>query len=479
MKAGFLKKRQTQYAAYAGVYILVMIAVLGAINFLANRYDKSYDSTANKQFSLSDQTLKVVKGLKQDVTIYNFDDEARFKASVGGPRDLLERYSALSPKLHVEYIDPVKKPVQAKAAGFRRDLNVLVDSGTKKEEAKTVTEEEVTGALIRSLKTTDRNVCFLNAAGEHSVDDNDTNGYSSLKQLLERDNYKVRSVDLKPKAAEPGKGLTVGQVPAAANVEVPKDCSVLAIGGPQSDYPSPVVAAIKTYIEGGGHGLVMLDTPLQLGRGPSAAENTELVKTLTEWGVTANKDLALDFSGLGQLFRLGPEVPLITSYESHSITQPLSRGVPSAFPLSRTLEVASGGKGTATKLFGTTEDSLAVTSVPANGKIDPKQGKKGPLTLGAVVTFPSGGGRLVVTGTSIWTTNGLFGSRELGNRDLFGNMINWLTADEDLISIRPKSPEDRPLNISGRKLTLIFWLSVVIFPLTVVLLGGATWWKRR
>ena len=67
MKADWIKARQTKYSAYLIVYILVVLAVLGVVNFLANRYDKSYDTTANKQFSLSDQTIKAVKGLKKDV----------------------------------------------------------------------------------------------------------------------------------------------------------------------------------------------------------------------------------------------------------------------------------------------------------------------------------------------------------------------------------------------------------------------------
>ena len=71
------------------------------------------------------------------------------------------------------------------------------------------------------------------------------------------------------------------------------------------------------------------------------------------------------------------------------------------------------------------------------------------------------------------------GSRTLGNRDLFMNMVNWLSADEDLISIRPKSTEDRPLTITTQKLNLVFWLRVVIFPLGIVGFGLATWWKRR
>jgi ABC-type uncharacterized transport system involved in gliding motility auxiliary subunit len=97
MKTDFLKSRQAKYGAYAGAYILVILAVLGAINFLANRYSKSYDSTSNKQFSLSDQTIKMVSGLKNDVKITYFDDQTRFPQA----KDLLDRYSALSTKLKV------------------------------------------------------------------------------------------------------------------------------------------------------------------------------------------------------------------------------------------------------------------------------------------------------------------------------------------------------------------------------------------
>src|SRR5947209_4697388 len=145
----WLKTRQTKYTAYVSIYILVILAVLGAVNFLANRYDKSYDATSNKQFSLSDQTVKVVKGLNRDVKVTYFDDQTRFPQA----KDLLDRYGSLSPKLHVDYIDPVKKPQQARAAGFSRDSNIVVDSGIRKEPAKSLTEEEVTGALIRSLKS--------------------------------------------------------------------------------------------------------------------------------------------------------------------------------------------------------------------------------------------------------------------------------------------------------------------------------------
>src|SRR3954452_3768563 len=218
MAANILKSRQAKYGAYAGAYIIVIIAVLIAVNWLANRYSKSYDATANKAFTLSDQTIKVAQNLKNDVKIYYFDNTARFQAA----HDLLDRYSSLSPKLRVEMIDPDKKKQQAMAAGDRRDVTILVSSGEKKEEAKSLTEEEVTGALIRSQKSGERNVCFVKAAGEKSIDEEGAGGFSLMKQLLTRDNYKTKTVDFKT-AADTSKPVAIGQAPAMGAVEVPKD----------------------------------------------------------------------------------------------------------------------------------------------------------------------------------------------------------------------------------------------------------------
>ena len=78
MNTQLLRARQTKYAAYATVYILVVISAVVIVNVLANRYNKSYDATANKRYSLSDQTAKIVKGLKQDATITYFDQGRTF-----------------------------------------------------------------------------------------------------------------------------------------------------------------------------------------------------------------------------------------------------------------------------------------------------------------------------------------------------------------------------------------------------------------
>jgi ABC-type uncharacterized transport system involved in gliding motility auxiliary subunit len=58
-------------------------------------------------------------------------------------------------------------------------------------------------------------------------------------------------------------------------------------------------------------------------------------------------------------------------------------------------------------------------------------------------------------------------------------MMNWLSSDEDLISIRPKDPEDRRLSLTRAQMQAIFYLSVIGLPLMVVAAGLGVWWRRR
>ena len=84
---------------------------------LADRYNKSYDTTSNKRYSLSDQTKKIVGGLKQNATITYFNQSTRFQEG----KDVLDQYANLSPKVHVEYVDPDKSSA---AGACRRNPRV-------------------------------------------------------------------------------------------------------------------------------------------------------------------------------------------------------------------------------------------------------------------------------------------------------------------------------------------------------------------
>ncbi|MBI3679834.1 MAG: GldG family protein [Acidobacteria bacterium] len=458
MTTDWMKTRQTKYTLYLVVYVAVILAILGAGNWLAQRHNKSYDSTSNKRFSLSDQTEKLVKGLKSDVKVLYFDRTSDFPRA----KDLLDRYDALSTKLSVEYVDPDKKPQIAKAYGFRTAGTIYVEAGAKREEARSLTEEELTSALIRALKTGERNVCSVTGGGEKSFDDSDRTGYSRLKELLEKNNYKSRSVRL------------------LESPEVPKDCTIVLVAGPRFDYDQRIVDALKKYFTGGGRLLVALDPPLKAGRG-DISENAALGKQLEEWGVTVSRNLVLDTSGIGQLFGLSEVVPLVVSYESHVIVRDMKE-IATAFPLARSLEVKSPSNMTAEKLFSTSGNSYATDNLTsAEIRLNPSKDKKGPFTLGAAVQTTGAGdapkGRLVAVGSSSFMANNILGFN--GNRDLSMNMFNWLSADEDLISIRPKDPQDRRLNLTRMQMQFVLYSSVFALPLIVIAAGLGVWWKRR
>jgi ABC-type uncharacterized transport system involved in gliding motility auxiliary subunit len=454
-----MQARQTKYAAYATVYILVILAVLVLANFFANRYNKSYDATANKRFTLSDQTKKVVGALKQDVTISYFDRANGMQ----GAKDLLDRYQNLSTKVHIQYVDLLKNPTLARAENVTREGEAVIAVGSRREDAKTFDEEGVTGALIRALKGGERQVCVVSGHGEHRLDDSSQgDGFSGFQSVVEKDNYKVQSVNLQEKA------------------EVPASCTVLVVAGPTGDYIQPEVDAIKKYVESGGRVLAMLDPPLKLGH-KQISDNDALASLLESWGVTPDKDLLLDESAASQLLGGGPEAPVVLQYDSHPIVNDLTN-ISTAFPLSRSLETKNTDKTTVTKLFSTSADSYATNDLASSQiRIDPAKDKHGPFTLAVAGTYtgakPSDSGRFVVVGNSGWASNQALGFS--GNRNLLLNMVNWLSSDEDLISIRPKAPEDRRISLTIAQFRMVQIVSQFFLPMIVIFGGVMVWLKRR
>jgi ABC-type uncharacterized transport system involved in gliding motility auxiliary subunit len=458
MASQWLKARQTKYAAYAATYILVVIAVIVVANILGDRYDKSFDSTSNKRYSLSEQTAKIVKGLKQGATITYFSQPSRFREA----KDLLSEYASLSPKVHVEYVDADKERQRTLEAGVKTYGTTIVQVGGRKEEAKGMTEEGITGAFIRDLKNTTRTVCFVAGSGEHQIDEKEGQGFSKFQDSLTRDNYESKTISLLQKA------------------EVPSDCTTLVIGGPTRDYGQTAVDAIQKYVEGGGRALFMLSPPLKIGRF-DIASNDALTTLLQSWGVTADKQLVLDQNPVGQIYGLGPEVALVSSYSSQPIVNEIKRTA-TGFPLSRPIEIKNTDKTTVEKLFDTSSTSVATGNL-SSARVDlsdPKN-KKGPLTLGAAGTYNTGKessqGRFVVVGSADWADNQYIDFN--GNGDLALNAVNWLSSDEDLISIRPKAKEDRRITMTNAQLNFVRASSQFLLPLIVVVAGFGVWWKRR
>src|ERR1044071_8841646 len=88
-------RRQARYGTLAGVSILLVLAILVAINYIGAKQNKRWDLTVNKQFSLSDQTRNVLTKLDSPLQVMVFAKEEEF------PRyqDKMREYEYTSKKI--------------------------------------------------------------------------------------------------------------------------------------------------------------------------------------------------------------------------------------------------------------------------------------------------------------------------------------------------------------------------------------------
>jgi ABC-type uncharacterized transport system involved in gliding motility auxiliary subunit len=446
--------QQVLTGANWALYTLIVIALIVLVNWFVNNHDHRWDMTPNKKYSLSDQTRKILKELNRDVTIYAFDRERSF----GERRDVLGMYSTASNRVKVKYVDPDRQPALAKEFAVRSYGTVVVAAGDRHMEAQGDSEEGITNALVRVLKG-QRMACFIQTHGERNLDNTERDGYDRFKKQLDNENYQTETL------------------PFLQKMEIPKDCTMAIIAGPQNDYLPPEIDVINKYLHDGGRVLAMLDPGVDL---------PNLTKMLGDWGVTARNDLVIDENPVAQIFGTEPYMPLIIKYGTNPIVQPLN-GRATLFPLSRSFEVGKESKPGISDdpLCDTSADSYDVTDWnPTIKEIQFHAGKdlKGPLTVAVAGSISGGGekkteGRFVALGTSLVAANSFLNFQS--NRDFIMNSINWLSADEDLISIRATPPESQHLTMNAEQMRRLLVLGVFGIPLLIVLAGVLVWWQRR
>jgi ABC-type uncharacterized transport system involved in gliding motility auxiliary subunit len=130
-----LKKRATLYGLNSFITVLLVLGILGVLNFLGSRYPLKWDLTKNKVHTLSDQTVKLVKGMKQSVKTTLFS-KLQQKEQL---RPLLENYKALNPQFEIEYIDPDREPARAKQAGIKKYGTLKLTVGTRENQVEDAT----------------------------------------------------------------------------------------------------------------------------------------------------------------------------------------------------------------------------------------------------------------------------------------------------------------------------------------------------
>ncbi len=490
------QKRETKLGAMLSISVIAVLAILVGINYAVSRRDKRWDLTAAGSFTLSEQSMKVLSSLKTPVKVLVFEAPGGFQRF----RDALTMYTNASSNIQVEYVDMDREPIRAREYDIAAPGTVVMEYSGRREKVMSDREQELTNNLIKVTTGRQPKAYFVQGHGERDTVGNDRTGYASVVDLMKRDNYTVEKVVL----AQQAEG-------------VPADASVLVVAGPTTDYLQPEVDAIRTYLRKGGKALFMIDPPV----GESARPMPVLEGLLKEWGITLGHDVVIDISGMGKLLGANETVPVVAGYPQHPVTENFE--LLTAFPLAQSVKGEAGvelGTANTQNMLQTGERSWSESDVKAlisGGKVtlDEKSGDhRGPITIalslamdapdaspsapaGATGDKPAEGEkpvdgakpatgadaakkpqmRIAVVGDSDFASNAAAGIQ--GNADLFVNMNNWLTQQEDLISIHPRDSGDRRITMTADQQRNLFWLSLLVIPGLILGSGVYNWSKRR
>jgi len=472
LKQGF-KRKSFIYSSNLLLVIVLVFGILVIINYFFAKNHYRMDFTETKLHSLSDQSVSVLKGLKDDVNISLFFREGNYgRASM---ENLMEIYSYHSNKIKYEFIDPDKNPGLVKRYEIAEDGTTIFEYGEKESRIASSSEEDVTNAIIKISREGKKVIYFLEGHGEASLEDAGDNGYSIAKNELEKLAYEVKKLSL------------------ALEDNFPDDISLLVIPGPQKDLLPNELETTKNYIQKGGRVFFMTD--------PETAPG--LIPYLEEFGVKLENDLIVDT--VSRLLGGDYFMPVVNEYESHSITDKFRYAT--FFPYARSVIP------TEEKPEGITVESIAKSSQNSwsERQLDQQEvtfskdsDVGGPVSLAVVVTIqpkeeqqqepeeesteeekpepsedtaPTPEGRIAVFGDSDFVTNRYYYLS--GNGNFFLNTVNWLTEEEDLIAIQLKTSSPRTIQLSPSQGRLIFFVSLVILPLAVLITGVSVWIRRR
>lgn len=454
----FFSRRSSQLGTNTSILVVAVIAILAALNYLGAQHHKRFDLTSEKLYSLSDQTDKIVRGLKQDVNVARFD-------KVPSPQinDLMKEYKNLSSHFKFQNVDPQEKPEIANEYGAKRVGDVILAYGSQKmpiepSASGEVSEQDITGALLKATTSKQKTVCFVTGHGEKSLDETGPKGYSEAADGMKKEQLKTESINL------------------VSSNGVPSECNVLVIAGPTQAYFPQETEMISKYLDAGGKALIEVD-PITEDRQSEPGFDS----IYQSWNINVGKNVVIDASGMGRLFGAGPQIPLVVDYGSSPITKGLSRATMTFFPLARTVSQADKSKTDPEiiELLKTSPRSFTKAKIEHEVSYDAKTDQLGPLSLGVAansVTRPNNP-RLVVIGDSDFASNEAIS--QTSNGDLFLNAVDWLAEDENLISIRPKSITNRSVNLTEAQQMMLKWLGVIFLPGIIVIAGIVVWWKRR
>lgn len=488
------------------IYILIVIVLVNIISyFMFSRFD----FTEGKIYSLSDASKKLVSGLEDRVIVKCFFSKELppqlqiIPAMVKNNLDEYQTYS--NGNFHYEFIDPSNPDFSEQIMNYqlpsaqvqmlekdefkvkRVFMGMVILYGDKKEIIPFIQEGDLS-SLEYEITSRIRKITLdkLPVVGILS-------GYGSSTAEDIRTAYNILSSQYVVKA-----------VSADTNSLTTDKVDALLIIGPEEDLPEEALNAIDSYVMSGGKTGFFIDkTRINLKTLGVEEINTNIDSLMMSYGVKVNNDLVGDrqagFISVRQqkgFFSISnqikyPFLPQVTNLSKKSnITQRLD-AVNFYFTSSLDTSFAEGKNIDLEIIARTSENSFTQSKnyyIMADRDINDYKYSMSKIPLAALMTgsFTSFADstrtgidtRIAVTGDAEFFQDGKFNSEN--DMNLFLNIVDWLTADDSLISIRSKSIAVRPLKeLSEGKKSTVKWLNIISIPFLIILLGLIKWRKNR
>ncbi len=460
--------RRTMYGGNTVLMSVLFIGVVVLVNYLAaQQLHGRVDLTANKQYTLSQQTDNVLKSLQVPVQVIGFFTPQSASQQTDADA-LLKEYALKSSNFTYRFLDPTANPTLARQYNIVTDGTLVFLHADRHELVQTSDENTFTNAILKVTQTVQPAIYFTTGHGELSPTDSSQTGMSAIQVYLQQTNYKVELLNL-------------ASISATQTISggLPADTSAVVIADPQKPFAAQDEARLKTYLNSGGRILLMVNPQSDPG----------LQDLLASWGLTLTNDLVLD-QATNANYRGYINIPFFSQFPSSPVTANLQQyGV--FLPNARSIESAPNNDKNPTALFTTSADSCDKTDLAAlqnqqQIQCDPAKDKKGPFVLGYAESTSSGtvGGkeaRLIVIGNANFASNQFLQTQDSqGNAILIQNMVNWLAGQEQLIAIPAKTPGQYPLQATTEEVQSFIVLSnVALVPVLFFLLGAVIWWRRR
>lgn len=471
----FITKRSTKYAFNTAIMTMVFTVIIGLIAGMSVKYKIRVDLTKDSRYTLSAHTVKILKSLKEEVeaiAFYRSDERTRQTMS-----DLLNEYAYHSPNFNFRFVDPDRDPIETAKYEVTSYRTTVLKYGDKHEVIGTESENKLTNSLLKLLSKDVKVFYFVTGHGEKRIDSQEENGYSFVKEAIERENHQVRDLLL------------------INSEKVPDDAAVLVVSGPETDYLPAELDKITAFVKKGGRVVFMVDPGGGLPK---------LISYLGGFGFEFANDLIFDKTS--QLSGSNIAIPVVVQYDkNHPVTREFEQFT--FFPFARSVHIKEEPAKGSWDIAKTSDKSWTVSSdikklTKADEEFDADKHKRGPISVVAVTAVEVNlgdaktgdakagdakagdgqdslktWGKIMVIGDSDFASNKFM---KAGNKDLLLNMLNWLAEEHVLISVRRKEPGLTPLLLTPVQEKAVFWLSVVIVPSLLLVIGlGVTARRRR